>query len=100
MEAYKVVVAHEKKGGKIKTENFYFDKPKDAQSACKYLIQDYKNDERTSLGYLKVTLQILMNYIPLNEKLDKPCNKNNCKHNRNFECFKFKEFKIFFIMSP
>ena len=54
-------------------------------------VKQDKNDERTSLGYLKVTLQILMNYIPLNEKLDKPCNKNNCKHNRNFECFKFKE---------
>lgn len=56
MEVYKVVVAHEKKGGKIKTKNFYFDKPKDAQSACKYLIHDYKNDERTNTYIEKVSL--------------------------------------------
>ena len=51
-----------------------------------------KQDEKgkgTSLGCLKVTLQILMNYIPLNEKIDKLCAKSDGDCKVNMECYKF-----------
>ena len=55
----------------------------------KITVKQDKKGEGTSLGCLKVTFQILMNYIPLNEKIDKLCEKSDCDSKANMECYKF-----------
>lgn len=54
-------------------------------------VKQEKKDKGTSLGCLRVTLQVLMNYIPLNEKIEKPCEKSKGIHKNVLECCKFKE---------
>lgn len=54
-------------------------------------IKQEKKDKGTSLGCLRVTLQVLMNYIPLNEKIEKPCEKSKDIHKNVIECCKFEE---------
>lgn len=57
----------------------------------KISVEQDKKVDGTSLGRLRVTLQVLMNYIPLNEKIDKKCKKNSDKYKVMFECCKFNE---------
>lgn len=54
-------------------------------------VKQEKKDKGTSLGCLRVTLQVLMNYIPLNEKIEKPCEKSKDIHKNVIECCKFEE---------
>lgn len=57
----------------------------------KISVEQDKKVNGTSLGCLRVTQQVLMNYIPLNEKINKLCKKNGDGCKVMFECCKFSE---------
>lgn len=59
----------------------------------KISVRQEPNGEGSSLGDLKVNLQVLMNYIPSNEKIEKLCKTCKNQFNDDVECSKFEEKK-------